>query len=41
MLVRMPAGFTPLVFTRQTLLGISRDSLGVETVARVSLPLLH
>lgn len=39
--VRVPAGFTPLVFTRKNLLGISRDSLGVETVARVSLPLFH
>ena len=39
--VQVPAGFTPLVFSRQNLLGISRDSLGVETVARVFLPELH
>ena len=39
--VRVPAGFTPLIFGRENLLGVSRDSLGVETVARVSLAELH
>jgi hypothetical protein len=36
--VRVPAGFTPVVFGQRSILGISRDSLGVETVARVALP---
>lgn len=36
--VRVPAGFTPLVFSQATIVGISRDSLGVETVARVAVP---
>ena len=39
-MVRVPAGFAPLTFSASTLVGISRDSLGVETVARIALPAL-
>jgi len=36
--VRVPAGFVPLAFRRASVVGISRDSLGVETVGRIVLP---
>jgi hypothetical protein len=36
--VRFPAGFAPVVFSDATMVGISRDSLGVESVSRVTLP---
>ncbi len=39
-MVRVPAGFVPLAFSGGTILGISRDSLGVETVGRIALPAL-
>lgn len=39
-MVRVPAGFTPLLFRRETLIGIVRDSLGVETVGTVAVPAL-
>jgi hypothetical protein len=37
-MVRVPAGFTPLRFQQGTLIGIVRDSLGVETVGTVTIP---
>ena len=37
-MVRVPVGFAPLAFSGGTILGISRDSLGVETVGRIALP---
>jgi hypothetical protein len=39
-IVRVPGGFAPLTFSGSTLVGISRDSLGVETVGRIALPAL-
>jgi hypothetical protein len=38
--VRVPAGFVPLAFSQASIVGISRDSLGVETVGRIALPAL-
>lgn len=38
--IRIPVGFTPVVFGQESILGISHDSLGIETVARVAMPAL-
>ena len=38
--VRVPAGFVPLAFSQATIVGISRDSLGVESVGSITLPSL-
>lgn len=38
--VRVPSRFTPLVFSRDALIGIVRDSVGAESVGIVTLPRL-
>jgi hypothetical protein len=38
--VRVPAGFVPLAFRQTTIVGISRDALGVESIGSITLPSL-